>query len=404
MDQPTDLIPLIDAFWGAPGAGPPARVLANPRLGLDTRALERWAAEREHLRSHLLLGTSGSTGAAKWVALSRSALLASAAAVNAHLRAGPADTWLLALPLFHAGGLGILARARLAGSRVARMDGSGWEPAAFAREAHETGATLSALTPTQVSDLVTRELGAPGSLRAIVVGGGAFPVALSRAARALGWPVLASYGLTEAASQVATSALDDPPDTGPLPILPHWETRLTEAGLLALRGPALASGYVVSGPDADWQWRPLADAGGWFTTRDRVRLIPESNRLEPLDRADRCVKVSGELVSLDALQQLWETLAEPPSPPPTSSASPQGWIAARPDARLGHVVILVTEARSPAPAQSAADATDATNLTARMAAFQARVAPFERIRHHCEIPALPRSPLGKILWRELGLI
>ncbi len=365
---------LHPGFWDDHDAE--ARVLVNPRLGWDVTPLEAWAERQPELRGHLLLGTSGSTGVSKWMALSRHAFLASAHAVNSHLNSTGEDRWLLALPLFHVGGLGVLARARLSGSEVAVVPVP-WSAAGFVETCRTTQATLSALTPTQISDLVAASLTAPASLRALVVGGGALSRSDARAARRLGWPVLQSYGLTEAASQVATAEPGEAAEESGMVILSHWETRTNPQGLLELRGPALASGWV------EWMGsegilHPLAGAGGWFTTRDLVRL--SGNRLEILGRADRCVKVGGELVSLDGLQEVWESVSITP-----------GWIAARPDERLGHVVVLVLcEGRE-------------SDTAASIASFDAKVAPFERIRAVIEVPRLPRSPLGKPLWRELGL-
>ena len=66
----------------------------------------------------------------------------------------------------------------------------------------------SSLVPAQVLDLVRAGLRPPPVLRAIVVGGGAISAELYRDARALGWPVLPSYGMTECCSQIATATHD----------------------------------------------------------------------------------------------------------------------------------------------------------------------------------------------------
>ena len=74
----------------------------------------------------------------------------------------------------------------------------------------DRGVTHTSLVPTQVHDLVKADLRAPETLKAIVVGGGHLDAATGRLARTLGWPVLASYGMTEAASQIATQTLERP--------------------------------------------------------------------------------------------------------------------------------------------------------------------------------------------------
>ena len=164
------------------------------------------------LEAHVWVATSGTSsdapGRVRWVALSKQAFLASAGAVNAHLAATASDVWAHALPLFHVGGLGILARAHLSGARVVAAVRGRWEPSAFRDAAEGAGATLAALVPSQVHDLVQARLDSPSSLRAVVVGGARLEPSLYRAARERGWPCLPSYGLTETCSQVATASLE----------------------------------------------------------------------------------------------------------------------------------------------------------------------------------------------------
>src|SRR5687767_8020692 len=93
-----------------------SHVLLNPRMPEEERQhLERLVTP---LPAHVWLSTSGTTGALKLVALSKRALLASAAAVNRRLESTAQDVWCCVLPTFHVGGLGIHARAFLNGARV----------------------------------------------------------------------------------------------------------------------------------------------------------------------------------------------------------------------------------------------------------------------------------------------
>ena len=112
---------------------------------------------------------------------------------------------------------------------------------------------------------------------AVIVGGGSLSGELTREARALGWPVLRTYGLTEAASQVATEALaearrPEAEDRPLAPILPCWETRVDGESVLSIRGPALFTGYLEGGLESGWRLvDPRRD--GWFRTSDRVELL-----------------------------------------------------------------------------------------------------------------------------------
>jgi len=97
-------------------------VLLNPRMPERERTrLQRLAASIS-LPAHVWVATSGSSGAVKLVALSKRAILASAAAVNSRLESRTDDVWCPVLPMLHVGGMGIHARAHLLGSRVVSME------------------------------------------------------------------------------------------------------------------------------------------------------------------------------------------------------------------------------------------------------------------------------------------
>lgn len=161
--------------WDAPST----EILLNPRMPSDEATRVRSLIERTApLAAHVWLTTSGSTGRLKPVALSKRALLVSAAAVNRHLESDAEDIWLNVLPTFHVGGLGIHARAHLSGARVVAVDA--WSVETFVAALATHGVTLTALVPTQVFDLVRAERAAPPSLRALVVGGAALDERLYR--------------------------------------------------------------------------------------------------------------------------------------------------------------------------------------------------------------------------------
>jgi len=151
-------------------------ILLNPKMprSENERALSKLPRGGE-FASHVWLATSGSTRelgmAIKFVALSKNALLSSAESVNCHLASISQDVWLNALPYFHVGGLGVLARAFLKKSKVVSFEGK-WDPKAYYNALIESSATLASLVPTQLYDLVSLSLVAPKSLRAVVIGGG----------------------------------------------------------------------------------------------------------------------------------------------------------------------------------------------------------------------------------------
>ena len=352
--------------------------LLNPRMPEDlAQALRARLVAAEGLRAHVFLLTSGSTAASeadhKWVALSKTSIMNSARAANETLASDARDIWFHTLPEFHVGGLGIGVRAELSGARVVRPTYDRWDPARFAVEADAARATLTSLVPTQVHDLVEVGLRPPTSLRAILVGGGALSEGLYEAARTLGWPVLASYGLSETASQAATDPLGGPHR---LRVLPHLEMATTPEGRIRVRGGSLLTGYVLHGP----RFVDPKDADGWFTTEDHGTV--DEGWLTITGRIQDRIKIGGELSHLGLLRKTFDEEAS------RAGVRTGTALFALHDERLGHVVALAVETDDPA-------------LPAARAAFDVRVLPFERIRTVRIVEAIPRTELGKVRWAEL---
>jgi O-succinylbenzoic acid--CoA ligase len=279
--------------------------------------------------------------------------------------------------LHHVGGFGVAARAYEARCRFARFDWR-WDAAAFAAWLAENEVTHTALVPTQVHDLVHARVQARSSLRAVVVGGGHLDVETGRAARALGWPVLASYGMTEAASQIATqdfSALEHPYQPAPLPLLPIWRAELTPDGRLRIAGNALFSGKLKRDGGA-WIYEPRPS--DWHETEDRVNI--EDGFLTPIGRADSLVKVLGELVDPEAIER---ALAEI-----SGGALALGGfvVVAVPDARAEHRLVPVFDANA-----------DAAVIRDVLSTYAGKAPGFLRLDPAVMLDPFPRSPLGKPL-------
>ena len=330
------------------------------------------------LTGHVLFETSGSSGVPKSVAISKPALLASAAAVNRHLSVAPDSCWGLVLPLHHVGGFGVAARAYEAECGLQEF-GQRWEPGIFRDWLETAGVTHTSLVPTQVHDLVKAELTAPTNLQAIVVGGGHLEPTTGQAARDLGWPVLASYGMTEASSQIATqslASLKQPYQSAPIPLLPIWEARVSAGGLLEMSGPALFSGYDIAG-----KFIPRESA--WHTTSDRVLL--ENRAITPLGRADTLVKILGELVDPEAVERELISLSESQLVPGSFA------VIAMPDERAGNVLVPVFET---SVSRAVIDST--------LALYQQPSPGFRRLRSVVVIENFPRGELGKLRRGELA--
>jgi O-succinylbenzoic acid--CoA ligase len=286
--------------------------------------------------------------------------------------------------LHHVGDFGMAARAYEADCRFVRFDWR-WDAAAFASWLAENEVTHTSLVPTQVHDLVQAGVRARSSLRAVVVGGGHLNVETGRAARELGWPVLASYGMTEAASQIATqdlSALEDIYQPAPLPLLPIWRTDTAPDGRLRITGPALFSGRLRR-DEGTWSFEPRTV--DWHQTEDRVNI--EGGFLTPLGRADSLVKVLGELVDPEEIERALTSLS--------GGALAPGcfMVAAVPDVRAEHRLVPVFDA-----------ATDAAAIRNALYAYAEKAPGFLKLSPAVMLENFPRSPLGKPLRAEITTV
>lgn len=365
-------------------------IFLNPRWPrADFEALEKLAREstdKLQLQSHLWVSTSGSSSdqisQIKLVALSKQAFLNSAAAVNRHLKSTSSDVWAQVLPLFHVGGIGIEARAYLSGARVVQgLRDFKWEPEHFLQVLEEQKVTLSALVPTQVYDLVRLQKRSPTYLRAIVVGGGALHEGLYIQARALGWPLLPSYGMTETCSQIATASLESLSvrQYPSIPLLDHAEARTDASGFLQIRASSLLTAYAQAQRGV---WDPKQN--GWFTAEDQGEVQNGSLRIH--GRTQDFIKIGGESTSLSRLRAILETTVMEAAPAWQHDLALLDW----PSERLGREVHMVFSSKVPASERDRLRST-----------YDSKVLPFERIRAYHEVPVLPRSDLGKILYAEL---
>jgi O-succinylbenzoic acid--CoA ligase len=158
------------------------------------------------------------------------------------------------------------------------------------------------------------DAGAPlAELSAVLVGGAPTPERLLDRALAAGVPVHPTYGLTEAASQVATArpagARDHPRSVGQ----PLYGVRVTvvadgspvetgERGEIVIAGPTVTPGYLDAGVTE-------TAIGEWGVHTGDVGVREETGRLRVLGRRDEMVLTGGELV---APREVVETLRSHP--------------------------------------------------------------------------------------------
>ncbi|MEM6325778.1 MAG: AMP-binding protein [Bacteroidota bacterium] len=238
------------------------------RLGDDDSRLGTEAGAMEQRPGALAVFTSGSTGPPKAALLSWAALLASARGVNAHLRFGSGDRWLLDLPVAHVGGLGVVVRCAVGGGAMAVPT-----PGASVAESVEAlQPTHASLVSTQLRRLLDAHA-TPSSVRAILLGGSAIPEELIHRATEAGLPMCTSYGLTEMASTVAATRLGAGLGTSGR-VLASREVAVRE-GEIHVRGATRFGGYLVPKPSGE------EDRGGLTRSSHEAQGNPAAQATVP---------------------------------------------------------------------------------------------------------------------------
>ena len=224
-----------------------------------------------------ILSTSGTSSRPKLVPLTHAAVCLSAYNVGATLALAPRDRLLNVLPLFHVHGLvsGVVAALAAGSSAVCT---AGFDAAAFCgwlKEFRPTWYTAvpaihqAVLSAARVDPRSARQ----SSLRVIRSASSSLPPSVTEGLEALfGVPVIDTYGMTEAASQIAANPLERRKPgsvgqpAGPEIAIMDSEGRRLPAGKrgeIALRGPTITRGY-----DNDPAATASAFRDGWFRTGD----------------------------------------------------------------------------------------------------------------------------------------
>ncbi len=321
---------VVAALWGAGRLGAAAAVLdpASDLLGAGATALRRtWGIEpvvadlrldgppaaqpdpaRDEARSgsdlHTVVFTSGTRGQPRPVTLTVGNVARAVAASRARLGNDATDRWLLALPLFHVGGLSVLWRSAAAGGTVVLHDG--FDAARVAAALRHREVTVASLVPTMLHRVLETDPGPYRGLRAILVGGAPATRRLLERARAAGLPVVPTYGMTEACSQVATAVPGDPGgEEGAVgPPLDGVEVSIVDG---AGRGvpPGGVGEIVVAGATVSPGYLGEAPRHGPHHTGDLGRF-DAAGRLVVLGRRDDLIVTGGEKVLPDAIEAVLE--------------------------------------------------------------------------------------------------
>ena len=227
----------------------------------------------------VVVGTSGSSGVAKEVGLSRLALVTSAQSANKYLGAQPGHMWSLLLPLTHIAGINILTRSLELGTEsVDLRNWSGVYPTV----------DFTAIVPTQLF----AALNGDGNLlkhltdsKAVLVGGAPLADEILIQAQHAGINVVTTYGMTETCGGCIYNGQP----------LEGVEIEISHDKQISIKGSVLADTYI--GNESLWK---ESFSNGWFKTSDLGHMHQGKLLLE--GRSDDVIISGGENISLSAIE------------------------------------------------------------------------------------------------------
>jgi o-succinylbenzoate---CoA ligase len=301
----------------------------------------------------VVIATSGSTGVPKGVELSAGALSASAGASMHRVGAEAGQRWLCCLPTFHIAGIAVLVRSLLAGAEPVITAG------VDAGTLAASGCEHVSVVPTQLRRLLDAAAD-PSGLRSVLVGGAAASGDLLAEARAAGWPVVTTYGMSETCGGCVYDGVP----------LDGVEVAFDGEGRIEISGPVLFSGYRLR-PDLT----SAALHGERFRTSDLGYLDGEG-RLVVRGRADDVINTGGEKVAPGEVEAVLGT----------SPGVADVVVVGVPDGEWGELVTAFVVAADPA----APPDLDRLRAIVRQA-LSARAAP----KKVFVMPVFPLLPSGK---------
>lgn len=242
--------------------------------------------------------SSGSTSSGiKFFGMEKKALKCSALSVSKYFQLKKTDIWFNPLPIEHVGGFCTWLRCHLKGATWINGSNQKWSPKKFHQLLGQKKVTITSLVPTQVYDLVSNDLPCPSSLRAVLVGGGRLNSDLKKQAQDLGWPLYTSYGMTEMGSTVAICESKSEQAL----TLSHIQEIHTTKGQTFIKSPASAKFELRVSNDEEFSLE-LKTRDSMMLIDDQLRWNSKTKVLKVLGRKSRVIKVKGELISLDAME------------------------------------------------------------------------------------------------------
>ena len=367
----------------------PAQVWSRERIEALIQASRNDDAALPARPGEILLFTSGSTGEPKRVSLSANQVAWTAEWIRLSHRLTSADRGLTALPFFHINAPVVsLCASIMAGASV--VIAPRFSLSHFWEWIERYEVTWASLAPTIVALLLQTERPAflPGALRFVRTASAPLPSEhLTRFERRFGIPVIETYGLTEAASQVCANPLPPArhkPGSVGLPVgvaLRICDPRFaTESGNLRDVARGVVGEVCVKGQSVITAYAGEAGADafvdGWFRTGD-LGYQDTEGYVYLTGRLRDVIIRGGENI---APREVEETLL-------AHEGIAEVAVIGCPDPLYGERVVAYIASSAPWSVAREAEA---------RAFCAARLSVHKRPAEYVAVSALPRTPAGKV--------
>ncbi|HEX6079208.1 MAG TPA: long-chain fatty acid--CoA ligase [Methylomirabilota bacterium] len=346
------------------------------------------SVERRSEDLAVILYTSGTTGVPKGVALSHDNLESNARAAATLHELGREDWAVSVLPLSHSYGLTVMNAGHILGSRAALL--RWFNPEEVLRTIQEFRAVSMSAVPTMLLYLLNFPDAERFDTRSMRVwGSGAAPLPadiVEPFEKKFGGRILEGYGLTEASPVVSAHRLSGPRKIGSVgQAIPGVDISIQddgdrplptgEVGEICVRGPNVMTGYYRNPEETARTVR-----SGWLHTGDMGRLDQDGFLFIVERKKDLIIRGGFNIYPREVEEVLY-------GHPKIAEAA----VVGMKDPLMGEDVLAFVVLRN---GERATEAEIAAFCETRLARYKCP----KQIRF---MDALPKSPIGKILRKEL---
>ncbi len=352
------------------------QLLVNPRSSPQEKEdlfdLKTEFEKQYGSRNYFLVPSSGSAKSenesVKLIALHHEAVMNSAKRVNSHFNLNASMTWGCVIPWFHVGGLGVYARAFAARATVHQHV---WDADFFCAWITMNHIQLVSLVPAQIYDLVQRKAAVPKIIKFVFIGGARLDTELRKKIKALGWPIIESYGMTETASMVAVGEPEN------MRLLPDVDIGLTDGKLKIKCDSLLTCSLQKINQKINQKIEIKPVSGAWYQTEDLAEVSNQGQNvvLKLIGRTNDFIKINAEGVSLVYLRQIL-------------GLDPGLVLLALPNERSEFEIVLVYEK-------------NVQHVEKIIKNYNLVVKPYEKIQKTYCVQKIPYTELQKVQYKKL---